>query len=46
MICRRGAAPYRGFLERPTEGDKYLLLLHLSNQELRAPDPNPGTQDS
>jgi hypothetical protein len=38
LILRRGAVPYRGFLEGRTRGDAYLLLLHLSNIELKAPD--------
>jgi hypothetical protein len=36
LILRRGALPYRGFLEGRTRGADYLLLLHLSNLELRA----------
>jgi hypothetical protein len=38
LILRRGALPYRGFLEGRTRGDEYCLLLHLSNIELKAPD--------
>lgn len=41
LILRRGAVPYRGFLEGRTRGDEYLLLLHLSNIELKAPDTKP-----
>jgi hypothetical protein len=37
LILRRGGTPYRGFLEGRTQGDKYCLLLHFSNQELKAP---------
>lgn len=37
LILRRGSTPYRGFLEGRTEGDKYCLLLHFSNMELKAP---------
>lgn len=37
LILRRGGSPYRGFLEGRTEGDRYLLLLHLSNLELKKP---------
>lgn len=36
LILRRGSTPYRGFLEGRTDGDKYCLLLHLSNLELKA----------
>lgn len=41
LILRRGAVPYRGFLEGRTRGNEYLLLLHLSNIELKAPDTKP-----
>lgn len=37
LVLRRGGTPYRGFLEGRTDGDKYLLLLHFSNLELRTP---------
>jgi len=37
LVFHRGAIPFRGFLEGRTRGDKYLLVLHLSNQELKAP---------
>ena len=38
LVLRRGTTPYRGFLEGRIEGDKYCLLLHLSNLELKAPE--------
>lgn len=37
LIIRRGGAPYRGFLEGRTDGDKYALILHFSDLELKAP---------
>ena len=37
LILRRAGTPYRGFLEGRTDGDKYCLLLHFSNMELKAP---------
>lgn len=37
LILRRGSTPYRGFLEGRTDGDKYCLILHFSNMELKAP---------
>ncbi len=37
LILRRGSTPYKGFLEGRTQGDKYCLLLHFSNLELKAP---------
>ncbi len=39
LILRRGGAPYRGFLEGRTDGDRYALLLHFSNLELKVPKP-------
>jgi hypothetical protein len=39
LIVRRGSTPYRGFLEGRIEGDKYCLILHFSNMELKAPTP-------
>ena len=38
LVLRRGSTPYRGFLEGRIDGDKYCLLLHLSNLELKAPE--------
>jgi hypothetical protein len=38
LILRRGSSPYRGFLEGRTKDDKYCLLLHLSNLELKSPE--------
>jgi hypothetical protein len=36
LVLTRGGTPYRGFLEGRTQGDKYCLILHLSNMELKA----------
>lgn len=44
LIFRHGATPYRGFLEGRVDGDKYVLLLHLSNQELKRPTPIPAVE--
>lgn len=45
LILRHRAAPYRGFLEGRTRGDEYQLILHLSNIELKAPEPpKPGEE--
>src|SRR5713226_8777668 len=44
LVLRRGALPYRGFLEGRTRGDDYCLLLHLSNIELKAPEAQTGTE--
>ena len=37
LVFRSGSVPYRGFLEGRIDGDKYILLLHLSNLELKVP---------
>ncbi len=37
LVLRRGSTPHRGFLEGRTQGDKYCLILHLSNLELKTP---------
>lgn len=37
LILRRGGSPYRGFLEGRTDGERYRLILHFSNLELKAP---------
>jgi hypothetical protein len=41
LILRRGSRPYRGFLEGRTDGEKYCLLLHFSDMELKAPEESP-----
>lgn len=38
ILLSRGGEPYRGFLEGRTEDDRYLLILHLSNIELKGLD--------
>jgi hypothetical protein len=35
LVFRRGSTPYRGFLEGRVKDDSYILLLHLSNAELK-----------
>jgi len=35
LIFQRNGTAYRGFLEGRTQGEKYCLLLHLSNMELK-----------
>ena len=45
LILRRGSSPYRGFLEGRTDGEKYCLILHLSNLELKSPEKqNPDDE--
>jgi hypothetical protein len=38
LVFRRGSTPYRGFLEGRVKDDSYILLLHLSNAELKSPE--------
>lgn len=38
LVFRRGSTPYRAFLEGRIKDDSYILLLHLSNAELKSPD--------
>lgn len=35
LVLTTGGDPYRGFLEGRIEGDKYCLILHLTNMELK-----------
>ena len=39
LIFQTNGTPYRAFLEGRVDGDKYMLLLHLSNMELKRPEP-------
>lgn len=39
LLFRRGGLEYFGFLEGRTNGDQYALILHLTNMELKAPEP-------
>jgi hypothetical protein len=39
LIFQENGTPYRGFLEGRVDGARYQLLLHLSNLELRNPNP-------
>ena len=38
LILVQNGSPYRGLLEGRVEGEKYMLLLHLSNMELKRPE--------
>lgn len=38
LLLSRGGQPYRGFLEGRVKGDKYILILHLTDIELKAPE--------
>lgn len=35
LVLTKGGQQYRGFLEGRTQGEKYCLILHLSNMELK-----------
>jgi hypothetical protein len=37
LVFQRGGQPYRAFLEGKVNGDRYMLVMHLSNMELKAP---------
>lgn len=37
LVMNRGGKPYNAFLEGRVKGDSYLLILHLSNMELKKP---------
>lgn len=37
LVFQVNGSPYRGFLEGRIDGERYLLLLHLSNMELKRP---------
>jgi len=39
LVFQTNGSPYRGFLEGRVNGESYLLLLHLSNLELKAVQP-------
>ena len=44
LVLTRGGQQFRAFLEGRTQGDKYCLILHLSNMELKvAPAPAPAS---
>ena len=45
LVLRRGGTPYRGFLEGRTDGEKYCLLLHFSNLELKIPKLDAEAQN-
>lgn len=39
ILLSRGGQPYRGFLEGRAEADRYMLILHLTDIELKIPEP-------
>ena len=42
----QNGAPYQAFLEGRVDGDKYMLLLHLSDMQLKQPPPPPAPAES
>lgn len=47
LLFQLNGTPYRGFLEGRVDGDRYQLLLHLSNMELKRPaSKKPEESDS
>ncbi len=46
LILRRGGTPYRGFLEGRIDGDRYYLVLHFSNMELKTPAPASDSESN
>jgi len=46
LILTRGGQQYRGFLEGRTQGEKYCLILHLSNMELKKAPQNAQTSET
>lgn len=39
LVMANGGTPYRAFLEGRVDGDKYALILRLTNMELKSPNP-------
>lgn len=39
LVFQTNGSPFRGFLEGRTEGEKYMLVLHLSNLEIKRVQP-------
>jgi len=42
LVMQMNGSPYRGFLEGRVDGERYILLLHLSNMELKMPATAPA----
>lgn len=42
LVLQENGTPYRGFLEGRVDGDRFALLLHLSNMELKRPAAAPA----
>ncbi len=46
LIFQTNGTPFRGFLEGRVDGERYILLLHLSNMELRSPQSIANDEDT
>jgi hypothetical protein len=44
LIFQTNGSPFRGFLEGRVDGDKYRLVLHLSNLEIKRVDDNEESE--
>lgn len=42
LIFQDNGKPYRGFLEGRVDGERYKLMLHLSDMELKVPEEDEG----
>lgn len=42
LVLQENGTPYRGFLEGRIDGERFALLLHLSNMELKRPAAAPA----
>ena len=45
LVMQLNGSPYRGFLEGRVDGDRYVLLLHLSNMELKRPAASASAEE-
>jgi hypothetical protein len=44
LVLQANGSPYRGFLDGQIEGDRYILLIHLSSMELKRPVAKVGKE--
>jgi hypothetical protein len=46
LVLQENGTPYRGFLEGRVDGERFALLLHLSNMELKRPAATPAKPEA
>lgn len=46
LVMQENGTPYRGFLEGRVDGERFALLMHLSNMELKRPAPDGSSSSS